>query len=287
MMDVPVLERLTGGSSKIHALTVGDLESVQRTLTTTDSGQHFDVISASTAREVRKYLRGLHPEVVLIDATLPGGAGLELCRHVRQQSPEAVIVLLSAAVRESYIGRGFEAGADDYLTRPFGKRELVCRIAAKLRRNSRGNRFEGIQTWSLRMDTVNLKAYLGGRPVALRLKEFELLAALAFSDGRLKLRKELITEVWGGGGRGPPYPGRAPLTGQNRSLPALRPRVHRVCTGSGLQIPPRCSPRHRGRGSGMVGKSSKLTSCGTDSTRRDTVEPGRVSTMRVVYARRG
>jgi DNA-binding response OmpR family regulator len=96
--------------------------------------------------------------------------------------------------------RGFEAGADDYVTKPFSMKELVARIHANLRRIEVGQRGQILEAGDLRLDTKNFTARVGGEPLDLRLKEFELLAALASAPEELKSREELAKEVWGHAG---------------------------------------------------------------------------------------
>jgi DNA-binding response OmpR family regulator len=95
--------------------------------------------------------------------------------------------------------KGFEAGADDYVTKPFGTKELAARINANLKRStlSRGARARIIEAGELWLDTKNFTVRVRGEPLSLRLKEFELLAALASEPGELKSREDLAKEVWG------------------------------------------------------------------------------------------
>jgi DNA-binding response OmpR family regulator len=99
---------------------------------------------------------------------------------------------------------GFEAGADDYVTKPFGMKELVARINANLKRStaSLGSRGRILEAGDLWLDTKNFTAQVKGKPLNLRLKEFELLAALASQPGELKSRETLAKEVWGHAGVG-------------------------------------------------------------------------------------
>jgi DNA-binding response OmpR family regulator len=98
--------------------------------------------------------------------------------------------------------RGFEAGADDYVTKPFSMKELVARINANLKRSETGQRGKILEAGDLQLDTKNFTARVGGEPLDLRLKEFELLATLASAPGELKSREELAKEVWGHAGVG-------------------------------------------------------------------------------------
>jgi DNA-binding response OmpR family regulator len=111
-------------------------------------------------------------------------------------------VMITAKDAEEDKVRGFEAGADDYVTKPFGMKELIARINANLKRSETGGRGKIIEAGDLQLDTKNFTARASGGSLELRLKEFELLAALASTPGELRSREELAKEVWGHAGVG-------------------------------------------------------------------------------------
>src|SRR3712207_6994209 len=124
---------------------------------------------------------------------LPGGqSGIEVCERIRELDEGVVIVMVTAKDAEDDKVRGFEVGADDYVTKPFGMKELVARINANLKRSvaSLGTRGRILEAGDLWLDTKNFTAYTKGEPLGLRVKEFELLAALATHPGELKSREE-------------------------------------------------------------------------------------------------
>ena len=164
----------------------------------------FGVKKATDAAEALKVARQLRPELSLLDVMLPGESGIRLCERIRQEDREVVIVMVTAKDAEEDKVRGFEAGADDYVTKPFGIKELVARINANLKRSAAppGARGKIIEVEDLSLDTKNFTALVKGEPLGLRLKEFELLAALAARPGELKSREELAKEVWGHAGVG-------------------------------------------------------------------------------------
>jgi len=133
---------------------------------------------------------------------LPGESGIEVCERIRERDKDVVIVMVTAKDAEDDKVRGFEAGADDYVTKPFGMKELVARINANLKRGETGGRGKIIEAGDLQLDTKNFTARVAGEPLDLRLKEFELLAALASTPGELRSREELAKEVWGHAGVG-------------------------------------------------------------------------------------
>src|ERR671933_72850 len=142
------------------------------------------------------------PNLILLDIMLPGESGIWVCERIREEDRDVVIIMITAKDAEMDKVRGFEAGADDYVTKPFGMKELIARINANLKRSETGARGKVIEAGDLSIDTKNFTAYAGGESLKLRLKEFELLAALASTHGELRSREELAKEVWGHAGVG-------------------------------------------------------------------------------------
>ncbi len=161
--------------------------------------QGFGVQKATSGAEALKLARKLRPDLILLDVMLPGESGIRVCERIRKDDQEVMIVMITAKDAEEDKVRGFEAGADDYVTKPFGMKELVARINANLKRSvvSLGTRGRILEAGDLWLDTKNFTAYTKGEPLGLRLKEFGLLAALATRPGELKSREELAKEVWG------------------------------------------------------------------------------------------
>jgi DNA-binding response OmpR family regulator len=135
---------------------------------------------------------------------LPGESGVRVCEKIREEDQEVVIVMVTAKDAEEDKVSGFEAGADDYVTKPFGMKELFARINANLKRStaSLGSRGKILEAGDLWLDTKNFTARVKSEPLNLRLKEFELLMALASQPSELKSREELAKEVWGQAGVG-------------------------------------------------------------------------------------
>jgi DNA-binding response OmpR family regulator len=140
------------------------------------------------------------PDVLVLDVMLPGFDGLEVCRRVQAIRPVPVL-MLTARDDESDILAGLAVGADDYLTKPFGMRELVARIAALLRRVERAQvlaaQAPGVLTvGDLRLDTGTRRVHVASAEVHLTPTEFDLLVCLAGKPGRVLTREELLAEVW-------------------------------------------------------------------------------------------
>ena len=159
---------------------------------------------ATSGAEALKLARKVRPDLILLDVMLPGESGIRVCEKIREEDWEVVIVMITAKDAEDDKVRGFEAGADDYVTKPFGMKELVARINANLKwsMGSPGMRGKVLEAGDLWLDTKNFTARVKGETLDLRLKEFELLAALASRPGELKSREELAKEVWGHAGVG-------------------------------------------------------------------------------------
>ena len=185
-------------------LIVEDDAVILETLAYNLNRQGFGVRKATDATEALKLARQIRPDLILLDVMLPGESGIRFCERIRQEDREVVVVMVTAKDAEEDKVRGLEAGADDYVTKPFGMKELVARINANLKRSAvpPGGRGQVIEIEDLSLDTKNFTALVKGEPLGLRLKEFELLAALAARPGELKSREELAKEVWGHAGVG-------------------------------------------------------------------------------------
>jgi DNA-binding response OmpR family regulator len=189
-------------ASTAEILIVEDDEVIMGTLAYNLSRQGFGVSQATTGAEALSIARKLRPDLILLDLMLPGESGIEVCERIRELDADVVIVMVTAKDAEDDKVRGFEVGADDYVTKPFGMKELVARINANLKRSETGGRGKILEAGDLQLDTKNFTARVAGEPLDLRLKEFELLAALASIPGELKSRVELAKEVWGHAGVG-------------------------------------------------------------------------------------
>jgi DNA-binding response OmpR family regulator len=185
-------------------LIVEDDAVILNTLAYNLSRQGFGVQKAMSGAEALKLARKLRPDLILLDVMLPGESGIRVCEKIREEDQEVVIVMVTAKDTEEDKVSGFEAGADDYVTKPFGIKELVARVNANLKRStaSLGSRGRILEAGDLWLDTKNFTARVKGEPLNLRLKEFELLMALASQPGELKSREELAKEVWGHAGVG-------------------------------------------------------------------------------------
>ena len=195
-----VLGRTPTPANSPEVLIVEDDAVILNTLAYNLTREGFIAHKAWDGTEALKLTRKHRPDLILLDLMLPGHYdGFEVCQKIRRDDPNVVIIMITAKDAEEDKVKGFEGGADDYVTKPFGTKELAARINANLKRStlSRGARGRIIEAGELWLDTKNFSARVSGEPLSLRLKEFELLAALASVPGELKSREDLAREVWG------------------------------------------------------------------------------------------
>ncbi len=151
----------------------------------------YEVVHARTAAEA---LAGTACDLVLLDLGLPDGDGVDLCRTLRSRSDVGIIIVTARGEQRDRV-LGLEAGADDYIVKPFGLLELQARLQAVLRRY-RPHAGGRLSVGSLQIDVDRHQAYLAGKPLELTRKEFHLLVVLARTPGIVVARQRLVTEVW-------------------------------------------------------------------------------------------
>jgi len=158
----------------------------------------FESLPASTAEEALDVAAVNMPDAAIIDLVLPDGDGIELCRQLRAWSDVPVIVLSAVGDEDAKV-RALAAGADDYVTKPFGPRELVARLEANLRRTEATPEEAVIETDGLAIDLARRTVQVRGEEVHLTPTEFDLLRLLARNRGRLMTHRDLLISVWGPG----------------------------------------------------------------------------------------
>lgn len=178
-------------------LIVEDEASISEPLSFMLRKEGFEVAVADTGRDAVTIFERSGADLVLLDLMLPGMSGTDVCRELRSRS-RVPIIMVTAKDSELDKVVGLELGADDYVTKPFSSRELVARIRAVLRRNHDSDAEDSIvQAGPVRIDPERHEVRIDGAPVALPLKEFELLEYLARNAGRVLTRAQLIERVWG------------------------------------------------------------------------------------------
>jgi DNA-binding response OmpR family regulator len=141
-------------------------------------------------------VQGQPPDLVLLDLGLPDVDGVALCRRLRGLLAQAVVVVLTARTQELDVVVALDAGADDYLTKPFRLTELLARVRAHLRRQASTGDERPVMVGRLRLDVAARRAAVEGRELVLRPKEFDLLLVLATRVGKVVTREELMSQVW-------------------------------------------------------------------------------------------
>jgi two-component system, OmpR family, KDP operon response regulator KdpE len=159
----------------------------------------FEVEATATATEALDAVAVHPPDAAILDLVLPDGDGVEVCRSIREWS-EMPIIVLSAVGEETQKVRALDAGADDYVTKPFGTGELIARLNAALRRaGSRQPEEPVLRADGLAVDVAAHRVTVAGDEVHLTPTEFSLLHALMRNRGRLMTHRALLTDVWGPG----------------------------------------------------------------------------------------
>jgi two-component system KDP operon response regulator KdpE len=178
-----------------RVLVVDDEPQILRGLQTMLRGAGYDVATASTAADALAAAAAHPPEAVILDLVLPDGRGTDVARELRTWTDVPVIVL-SAVGEEKEKVAALDAGADDYVTKPFGVDELLARLRAALRRAVPASD-STISIGALEIDVPNRSVLLAGERVKLSPHEFDLLRVLAQNEGKLLTHRALLREVWG------------------------------------------------------------------------------------------
>jgi len=179
-----------------RVLVVDDEPQIVRALKVVLREAGFEAVPAETGSEALDLAAVRPPDAAIVDLVLPDLDGIAVTRTLREWS-EMPILVLSAVGEEEQKVRALEAGADDYITKPFGARELIARLNAALRRAARGEGEPRIEAEGLEIDLAARVVRREGEPIHLTPIEFDLLRALARNRGRLMTHRKLLAEVWG------------------------------------------------------------------------------------------
>ena len=176
-------------------LVVDDEPQITRVLRAALSAQGFDVRTANDPEEALLVFRDWSPDLVITDLMMPGMSGVEVCRAIRQHSSTPVLVL-SVRDQERSKVEALDAGADDYVTKPFSIQELLAGVRAHLRRAPE-RATAAIETGDFVLDSEAHSIEVMGKPIHLTPKEFDLLLHLARHAGKVMTHRALLTSVWG------------------------------------------------------------------------------------------
>jgi two-component system KDP operon response regulator KdpE len=180
-----------------RVLVVEDEPRMRKFIRASLSSHGYQVIEAERASEVVALMTSHNPELVLLDLGLPDGDGIDLTRQLREWS-RAPIIVLSARGREDDKVAALDAGADDYLTKPFGVNELLARMRVALRHaQGRETPAAALEFGELKLDLVRREVFRGDEPLHLTPLEYKLLVLLAQNAGKVLTHRQILHEVWG------------------------------------------------------------------------------------------
>ena len=179
-----------------NILVVDDEPQIRRVLRSTLSARGYVITEAKTGEEALEWMRKEPPDLVLLDMNMPGMGGIEACREIRHSS-DAPIIMLTVRNAERDKVAALDAGADDYVVKPFGIEELLARIRAALRRYSPADALPSFVAKDLAIDFDARQVTVRGHDVHLTPKEFDVLKHLVANQGKPLTHRRLLQAVWG------------------------------------------------------------------------------------------
>ena len=159
----------------------------------------YEIYTAKDGNEAIERAKQLHPDLIILDIMMPKKTGVEVCQILRSQPAfqDTLIIFLTALSDEASQIKGLETGADDYVSKPISPKVLVSRVNAIFRRINNKETGKSIQVGNINIDPVKFLVTINDLEVILAKKEFELLYLLASRPGRVFLRNEILSQVWG------------------------------------------------------------------------------------------
>ena len=160
--------------------------------------ENYEVYTAKDGNEALERAKQLNPDLIILDVMMPGKTGVEVCKILRAQPvfEETLIIFLTALSDEASQIKGLETGADDYVSKPISPKVLVSRVNALFRRIHKEDG-KSLKIGNMTIDPVKFIVEIDGTEIVLAKKEFELLYLLAAKPGRVFLRNEILSQVWG------------------------------------------------------------------------------------------
>ena len=186
-------------STEALILVIEDEVQIRRYLRATLSTQDYRVIEATTAKEGLAEAASQNPDIVLLDLGLPDMDGLEVIRRLREWSPVPIIII-SARGQEADKVAALDAGADDYLAKPFGPNELNARLRVALRHAAKSDKEDANAVFAfgdVKVDLPKRQVFVGGNEIKLTPVEYKLLSVLLRFAGKVLTHRQLIKEIWG------------------------------------------------------------------------------------------
>ncbi len=186
-------------TSSVRILVVADEPAIRRLLRVGLTTEGYAILEAENAAEATAMVTAERPDLVILDLGLPDLPGHDLLARWRAAQIDLPIVILSSRTDETGIVKALEAGADDYVTKPFGMRELAARLRVALRHRLQQQGEKAVfQTGDLSVDLVKRIVRVSGREVKLSPKEYDILRLLVQHAGKVLTHRALLNEVWGG-----------------------------------------------------------------------------------------
>jgi two-component system KDP operon response regulator KdpE len=186
-------------SSTVKVLIVDDEPPIRRLLRVGLGAEGYAISEAGSAKDAIEHVKLDRPDLILLDLGLPDMPGHELLRQWRDEFVDLPILILSSRTDEAGIVKALELGADDYVTKPFGMKELVARIRVALRHKLQQQGEKPIfQTGELSVDLVKRIVKLGDKEIKLSPKEYDILRVLVQHAGKVLTHQHLLNQVWGG-----------------------------------------------------------------------------------------
>jgi two-component system KDP operon response regulator KdpE len=182
--------------SSATILVVDDEPQIRRVLRTSLTSHGYTIAEARSGEEALERIREERPDLILLDMNMPGIGGLAACREIRESLDTPIIVLTVRNAEKDKV-QALNAGADDYVVKPFGMEELLARIHAALRRAAPGEPLPLVDLPDLQIYFERRNVTVKGKPVRLTPKEFELLRQLVANAGKTLVHRRLLQAVWG------------------------------------------------------------------------------------------
>src|SRR5689334_15574480 len=214
-------------------LIVDDENSIRRYLRTALSAQGFNVYEATNGQEAIQAAIANHPDLIILDLGLPDFDGTEVTRRLREWSKTPIIILSVREAEQDKIA-ALDAGADDYLTKPFGTGELMARMRVVMRRLAGKSDEPVLQVDNLKMDLSRRVVTVNANPISLTPTEYEILRLLLQNAGKVLTHHQLLRQVWGTAYENEMHMLRVNISNLRRKIEPNPSRPHYLITESGV-----------------------------------------------------
>jgi two-component system KDP operon response regulator KdpE len=216
-----------------RVLVVDDESAIRRYLRTALTAQGFVIYEAANGQETLKAVVENHPDVIILDLGLPDFDGVEVTRRLREWSNTPIIILSVREAEQDKIA-ALDAGADDYLTKPFGTGELMARMRVVMRRLAGKPDEPVLQVDDLKMDLSRRIVTVNGNQISLTPTEYEILRLLLQNAGKVLTHRQLLTQVWGTAYESEMHMLRVNISNLRRKIESDPSRPHYLITESGV-----------------------------------------------------